>query len=171
LITNTTTKTKLTLLLVTAIVATALTTAATTNEVLAMSHVQLIAPNDKATATAVALSSSSSSVNTNSQKCNNVMILVKVKDIPDNLITLVITANLDGKNIVKAINIKDQNIIDMASAEKGSLTVPLSFKKLDGCKSGDQFAGSVNDVAFVGKLDSPRKPTKVSVSLLSGAGQ
>ena len=132
--------------------------AATTTSVLAISQVQMIAPNDKATAT---------SLSTGSQKCNNVMILVKVKHIPDNITTLVLTANLDGRNVVKAINIKDQNIIDLAAADKGSVTVPLSFKNLTGCKSGDQFAGSVNDVIpFVGKLDNPKKPTKVSVSFL-----
>ena len=133
--------------------------AATTTSVLAISQVQMIAPNDKATAT---------SLSTGSQKCNNVMILVKVKHIPDNITTLVLTANLDGRNIVKAINIKDQNIIDLAAADReGSITVPLSFKNLTGCKSGDQFAGSVNDVIpFVGKLDNPKKPTKVSVSFL-----
>ena len=146
--------------------------AVTTTSVLAMSQLPIIAPNDKTTAATTQATATATVGATikEKQKCNNVMILVKVKDIPDSLITLTVTANLDGRNIVKAINIKDDNIIDLAAAEKdrGSVTVPLSFKNLTGCKSDDQFAGSVNDIPFIGKLDNPKKPTKVSVSLLNG---
>jgi exopolysaccharide biosynthesis protein len=89
-------------------------------------------------------------------KCNNVKILVKVSNIPENTTTLVGNAQLDGKQISRTVHIEGDN----------QVAIPFQFKKLNPCPAlGDSFSGDVNGTSFNGALKSLKKPNKVGVSL------
>jgi hypothetical protein len=89
-------------------------------------------------------------------KCNNVLILLKVSKIPESSKLLVAQATLDGKTLNKKQYMEGDN----------KVAIPLQFKKLNPCPVvGDAFSGDVNGTAFSGKLESLKKPNKVSVSL------